>query len=79
MKTEDISHIIIQLLAQIAPDMDPAALKEEENFRRALELDSFDFLRFIVALQEKTGIAIPEQDYGKISSIKDLVAYIQSV
>lgn len=79
MKEEEIREIIFQLLTQIAPDTEPAELKEDENFRRALELDSFDFLRFLVALQEKTGLSIPEQDYGKIISIKDLLAYIQAL
>jgi acyl carrier protein len=29
-----------------------------------------------VALNDKLGIEIPEQDYGKITTLKDLVSYI---
>jgi protein involved in sex pheromone biosynthesis len=35
-----------------------------------LNIDSFDALQFIVALDEKLGIEIPEQDYGKTNTLK---------
>jgi acyl carrier protein len=51
-------------------------LKPGKKFRETLNIDSFETLQFIVALDEKLGIEIPEQDYGKITSLKTLVSYI---
>jgi acyl carrier protein len=48
-----------------APETEPSELKPDENIRETLNIDSFDALQFIVALDEKLGIEIPEQDYGK--------------
>lgn len=76
MNEEEIKKTIFQSLKQIAPDTEPSALKPDESIRETLNIDSFDTLQFIVALDEKLGIEIPEQDYGKITTLKDLVSYI---
>lgn len=76
MSEEEIKTVIFQLLKRIAPESEPSALKPEENIRETLNIDSYDTLQFIVALNEKLGIEIPEQDYGKISTIRSLLDYI---
>lgn len=77
MNEEEIKKIIYQLLKQIAPETEPAELAFDENIREALNIDSFDALQFIVALSEKLSIEIPEQDYGKTSTLKTLIPYLQ--
>ncbi|HVZ57101.1 MAG TPA: acyl carrier protein [Chitinophagaceae bacterium] len=76
MTEEEIRNTLCQLLTGIAPDTDPARLKPGEDIRHALELDSFDALRFIAALDEHFGINTPESDYGKITTMESLVRYI---
>jgi acyl carrier protein len=76
MNEQEIKKTIFQLLKQIAPDTEPSALKPDENIREMLDIDSFDTLQFLVSLNEKTGIEIPEADYGKITTLKTLVDYI---
>lgn len=78
MNPEILHQTIVDLLQQIAPDTTPAILKLEENIRETLNIDSFDFLQFIIALHEKTGVEIPEEDYGKINTIQNAIAYIQN-
>ena len=78
MNTEILHQTIVVLLQQIAPDTTPATLKLEENIRETLNIDSFDFLQFIIALNEKTGVEIPEEDYGKINTIQNAIEYIQN-
>lgn len=76
MTTDEIKLIIFRELKKIAPDTEPEQLNPDEKFRDALDIDSFDALRFIVALNEKIGINIPEVDYGKTTSLNKLVEYI---
>lgn len=76
MNKEEIKNIIFQLLKKIAPETEPSALLPEENIREVLNIDSFDSLQFIVSLNEKLGIEIPEEDYGKITTIKSLTTYL---
>ena len=78
MNPEILRQTIVVLLQQIAPDTVPASLKLEENIRETLNIDSFDFLQFIIALNEKTGVEIPEEDYGKINTIQNAIKYIQN-
>ena len=78
MNPEILHQTIVVLLQQIAPDTVPATLKLEENIRETLNIDSFDFLQFIIALHEKTGVEIPEEDYGKINTIQNAIEYIQN-
>ena len=78
MNEEEIKEIVFQLLKKIAPDTEPSTLKPDENIRETLNIDSFDSLQFIVALNEKTGIEITEEDYGKIATLQALTAYIKN-
>lgn len=76
MTEEEIKKTVFQLLQRIAPETEPSRLMPEENIREALNIDSFDALQFIVAISEKLNVDIPEEDYGKTSSLKSLVAYL---
>ena len=79
MTNDEIKIILFELLKRIAPDTEPSQLKPEDNIRETLNIDSFDSLQFVVALSEKIGIEIPEQDYGEIKTLKTLVSYIQNM
>lgn len=74
---EEIKKIIFQSLKKIAPDTEPDTLLPNENIREVLGIDSFDFLQFMILLAEKAGIEIPEQDYGKITTLNTLMNYIE--
>lgn len=76
MTEENIRSTVFQLLKTIAPDTEPEKLTPDANIRQTLGIDSFDFLNFIVALDEKLGVKTPEEDYGKIGTLKMLTSYI---
>ena len=76
MTEQETRTTILQLLKKIAPDADPSQLKPDDDIRRTLEIDSFDALRFVVAIDETFHIQTPEEDYGKITTVRNLVAYV---
>ena len=76
MTAEEIKQALVQRLKSIAPDTEPATLKPEDNIRQSLGIDSFDYLQFIVALDEQFGIQTPEEDYGKIQTMQELTDYV---
>ncbi len=78
MNKEELEKIIFQLLKKIAPETNPDQLSPSENIRESLNIDSYDFLQFIVALDEKLKIEIPEEDYGKISTLDTLTDYLMN-
>jgi acyl carrier protein len=72
----DKRSMIVSLLGAIAPEADFAALSGDEDLREALDLDSIDFMNFIIALHERTGIDIPEADYPKLRTLDGAAAYV---
>lgn len=76
MTEQEIKQTVFQLLKKIAPDTEPEKLADNANIRQTLDIDSFDYLNFIVALDEKLNIKTPEEDYGKMMTLKNMVDYI---
>lgn len=78
MTDTEIRSAIAQSLRRVAPEADLDAVGAGEDLRESLDIDSFDFLNFLVALHEKLGVDIPESDYGKVRSLEALTAYLRA-
>jgi len=75
MTDSEIKSMVCEILSEIAPDMDPASVGGDEDLREALDLDSMDFMNFVVAMHERTGLDIPERDYPKLRTLDGVIAY----
>lgn len=73
---EELKATIFDLLRGIAPEAEPAQLDPTVDMREALDIDSFDFLNFLISLDEELGVEIPEADYGQLISLNDLLDYL---
>ncbi|MBC5774646.1 acyl carrier protein [Pontibacter sp. KCTC 32443] len=78
MTQEEIKQALLLRLKSIAPDTEPAQLQPDDNIRLTLGIDSFDYLQFIVALDDQFGIDTPEEDYSKIQTLKELTEYVEA-
>lgn len=76
MTDAQIKQSIFQVVQTIAPEVDLNQWNPDENLMEALNIDSFDFLNFIVGLDEALGVDIPEADYGKVATLNKLVDYL---
>lgn len=76
MTEDDARRIVLQVLGDIAPEAELDAIDPTENFRDQIDIDSVDFLNFVIALNEATGAEIPEADYPKLSSLDGAAAYL---
>ncbi len=70
-----LRQTIIDTLRRIAPELAADALAAATPLRDQVDLDSMDWLNFLVGLHTKLGIDIPESDYAKLVTLDDLVAY----
>ena len=57
--------------------IESSALSDEAHFVRDLGLDSLDMVDLIMQLEQTFGIAIPDEDYSKITNLKSLVSYLE--
>ncbi len=76
MNEQQLRTIVIGALTEIAPDTDPASIDPSADLVEQLDIDSMDFLNVIVAINEQTGIEIPERDYPRLQTLDDAVAYL---
>jgi len=78
MTQTEIRQTIFEALRKIAPESEPQQVGPNENLREALDIDSFDFLNFLIGLHQRLGVEIPEADYGKLTTLADLIRYIEA-
>jgi acyl carrier protein len=76
MNEDEIRATVVRVLRQVAPEADPQTLDAGVDLREQLDIDSMDFLNFIIGLHEATGIDIPERDYPKLGSLDECVTYL---
>jgi acyl carrier protein len=75
MTREELLAAILDALAGIAPEIDAAALVPAMPLRDQVDLDSADWLNFLVALHAKLGIDIPDADAAKLTTLDKLADY----
>ncbi|MCO5171966.1 MAG: acyl carrier protein [Planctomycetes bacterium] len=76
MTTDEIRGQVVQALGQVAPEADLTRLRGDVPFRDQLDIDSMDFLNFLIGVDRRLGVAIPEADYPRLETLDDLVAYL---
>ena len=75
---EQLRALIFDVLEGIAPEAEFDDLEADEDIREALDIDSFDFLNFLIGLNEQIGVEIPEADYGQLNTLNELIDYLQA-
>ena len=64
-------------LGNIAPEMDLRTIDPAADLREALDIDSMDFLNFVIAVHHRLGVDIPELDYPKLVTLDGAVGYLR--
>lgn len=78
MNASEVRALAADVLAGIAPEADVASVGEDEDLRVAFDLDSMDFMNFVVALSERSGRDIPEADTPRLRTLRGMVDYLDS-
>jgi len=73
-----LRRAVLEALQRIAPEISPAEIAPDAPLRDQVDLDSMDWLNFLVALHAKVGVDIPEADYAKLVTLADLLAYLKA-
>lgn len=77
MTQSDVATIVKTALFAVAPDLEGTKVIPNETFRDQFEIDSMDFLNFVIGLSKATGLDIPEADYPKLETLDSCIAYLQ--
>lgn len=68
MTAPDLSEAILATLRRVVP-VAPEQLDPSAPFRDQFEMDSLDFLNFVLALEKEHGVKIPEVRYPRCASL----------
>jgi acyl carrier protein len=68
---------VLSVLTTIAPEVDPADIRDEELLRDQVDLDSMDWLNFLLGIHKRLHVEIPESDYASLRTLADVVRYIE--
>lgn len=74
--TSEIRDGVVAELIAIAPEIEPDDLSDSELLRDQVDLDSMDWLNFLVRLHKRFEVDIPESQYASLRTIEDLTTYI---
>jgi acyl carrier protein len=77
MTAAEIHEAVLKVLANIAPEADLSSLAPTARIRDQLDLDSMDFLNFIIGLHQELHVEIPERDYSQLMTLAGCVDYLQ--
>lgn len=77
MTRERMKLEVLTALREVAPELDVAGLDPTRSFRDQGEVDSVDFMNFVLELERRFGLTLPEVDYPKLSSLCGCLAVLE--
>lgn len=78
MNDQDLWAGVMAELTSIAPEVNPAELAPARLLREQVDLDSMDWLNFLIGLHGRFKVDIPESDYARLRTLDDLIAYLRA-
>jgi len=76
MNDTELQSTLRRILADITSDSEANIIKADVRIRDQLDLDSMDFLNFLIAVNEELNVDIPEADYPKLRTLNDISSYL---
>jgi acyl carrier protein len=76
MDRNEIRKAVLAELLRIAPELEPGEVAPAKPLRDQVDLDSMDWLNFLVALHENLHVEIPESDYAHLGTLDQIVDYL---
>lgn len=70
---EKIQELVSEGLGVAASEVQPQA-----SFKDDLGADSLDFFQLVMSLEEEFGVEIPSEDLEKLSTVQDVMDYIEA-
>ena len=76
MKRQQLMASVMTTLRSIAPEVNESELVADQPLRDQVDIDSMDWLNFLIGLHDRLKVDIPESDYIQLRTLNDLVDYL---
>lgn len=76
MTIDEAKSLIFTVLTDIAPEVDPGEVDHQMDLTEQLDLDSMDYLTWLLGINEASGIDIPQRDVSRFLTIQGAAEYL---
>ena len=73
--SSSLQATLLQILADIAPEVDPSAIDPGALLREQVDLDSADWLDFLTALEQRLGVAIADTEAAHLRTLDQIATH----
>jgi acyl carrier protein len=78
MERDDIRAAVLAELTRIAPELAPDEVTSDKLLRDQVDLDSMDWLNFLVGVHKRLNVDVAESDYASLRTLSDVVRYVEA-
>ncbi|MFI2457479.1 acyl carrier protein [Streptomyces sp. NPDC019539] len=76
MNRTEALELVKDSISRVVPGADFDALGPDDSFRDALEMDSLDFLGFVEALSDRSGVRIEDEDTPQLTTLSSTADFL---
>jgi acyl carrier protein len=76
MTRAQVKQAVLDALLAVVPEARPAEIDPGAPLREQLDIDSMDFMNFVVTLDQGLGVDVPESEYGRLATLDSCVDYL---
>ena len=73
---QNIKKIILDAIQDVAPEIEQDDIEIDEDIREECDLDSMDFINYLIAVKKSTGVSIAEGDYTQVNTFNKMLSYL---
>ena len=78
MTEVEVKKAVRDALSNIAPEVDLDAIDPAKDLRDQIDIDSVDFLNFVIGLHKELKVEIPDADVSKLATLNGCVSYLRA-
>jgi acyl carrier protein len=76
VNANDLRAPVFVELKAIAPELEEGDIDPGKPLRDQVDLDSMDWLNFLIAVHQRFGVDIPESDYAALTTLDAICDYV---
>ena len=77
MTENNIRDEVLSVLTTIAPEVEADDIRDDALLRDQVDLDSMDWLNFLIGIHKRLQVDIPESDYKSLRTLTDVLRYVE--
>ena len=78
MRPGEVRSAVLRALGMVAPEADLTRLDPAKPIRDQLDIDSMDFMNFLMEIDRDLHVDVPETEYARVATLDQCVNYLST-